>query len=219
MTAVPASPAAELREAAVTAPIELPDRIPALTVWQPWAFALAMGWKPVENRGSRLPFKPGEVLAIHAGKTYDEGVRFPGGGYRAELEEVKAATREGRDHPALRLFRQSAVLCLVRFTGVHHSGDCAKGPDCSACAAGPWGDRVTSWCTPWSTATWFHHEVTLLHALADPVPCSGSRGKWYLPGDVEQQVRAQLARNAEPPMERPKQVADELFRRAFGRLP
>lgn len=30
---------------------------------------------------------------------------------------------------------------------------------------------------------------------------------------------AQSARNPEPPMETPRQVADELFRRAFGRTP
>lgn len=47
--------------------------LPALTVHQPWAWALAGGWKPVENRdwpppGSLL----GRYLAIHAGLRYDE---------------------------------------------------------------------------------------------------------------------------------------------------
>lgn len=201
------SPAAELREA-----LERPDRIPALTVWQPWAFAIAMGWKPVENRGSRLPLKPGEVLAIHAGKTYDDGVRFPAGEYRAELDEVKAAAREGRDHPALRLFRQSAVLCLVRFDGAHWSRECWR-PALDECP------DPDAFCTPWSGPGQVHNQVTLLHALADPVPCSGQRGRWYLPDDVESAVRAQLARNPDPPMETPKQVADELFRQAFGHGP
>lgn len=165
--------------------IELPGRIPALTVWQPHSFALAMGWKPVENRGTRLPLKPGEPLAIHAGKTYDHGVRLPDGPHRAELERIKDAAREGRDEPALRLLRQSAVLCLVRFTGAHWSGDCAT-------EAGDEHGNLR-FCTPWSHAGQFHHEVTLLAALPEPVPCGGQRGKWYLPEDVERQVRAQLA--------------------------
>lgn len=46
--------------------------------------------------------------------------------------------------------------------------------------------------TPWSVFGQFHHEVTLLAALPEPVPCSGSRGKWYLPDDVDSAVRAQL---------------------------
>jgi hypothetical protein len=165
----------------MTVAIDLPDRIPALTVFQPWSFALAMGWKPVENRGSRLPFRPGEVAAIHAGKTWDHGVRLPEGPHRAELERIKAAAREGRDEPALRLFRPSAVLCLVRFTAVHDASQCLTGPP------GP-----ARWCTSWSMPAQFHHEVTLLAALSEPVPCSGNRGKWYLPDDVESAVRAQL---------------------------
>lgn len=39
----------------------------ALTVWQPWAWAIAAGLKLVENRTWRpLPLQPGDTLAIHA---------------------------------------------------------------------------------------------------------------------------------------------------------
>lgn len=42
----------------------------ALTVWQPWAWLIVRGFKPVENRPWFTSFR-GEVL-IHAGKRYDD---------------------------------------------------------------------------------------------------------------------------------------------------
>ena len=160
--------------------MQLPLKIPALTVWQPHAFALAMGWKPVENRGSRLPLKPGDVLAIHAGKTVDKGVDFPENPARSALWDAEDEWDRTGCYPLL--LRRSAVLCLVRFNGVHWSGDCSVRDE----------QGTSRCCTRWSGHGQFHHEVTLLHALAEPVPCSGQRGRWYLPGDVESAVRAQL---------------------------
>lgn len=46
----------------------------ALTLWQPWAWAIAAGHKKVENRGFAPKFMIGERFAIHAGKTYDPAV-------------------------------------------------------------------------------------------------------------------------------------------------
>lgn len=50
----------------------------ALTLWQPWAFAVVSGQKHVENRPWAPPaFMFGERIAIHAGKKYDvEGEAF-----------------------------------------------------------------------------------------------------------------------------------------------
>lgn len=49
-----------------------------LTVWQPWASAIAEHGKPVENRTWRPPESVlGERIAIHAGKRFDEvGARW-----------------------------------------------------------------------------------------------------------------------------------------------
>lgn len=59
----------------------------ALTLWQPWAHAIAYMGKRVENRGWPVPhWMEGRLLAIHAGKRIDEdawrvfednGVRIP----------------------------------------------------------------------------------------------------------------------------------------------
>ena len=39
----------------------------ALTVRQPWAWAIAEGYKDIENRSWYPRLEPGEVFAIHAG--------------------------------------------------------------------------------------------------------------------------------------------------------
>lgn len=50
---------------------DIKDPLYALTVWQPWAWALFHG-KPVENRTWHPPKRLlGQVVAIHAGKTYE----------------------------------------------------------------------------------------------------------------------------------------------------
>lgn len=49
-----------------------PERRFAVTLWRPWAWAMAHGSKRVENRGTPL-LRPalGGWLALHAGKTWD----------------------------------------------------------------------------------------------------------------------------------------------------
>jgi hypothetical protein len=46
----------------------MPDRLPALTLWQPWASLIAAGAKPYEWRGWPAPKRlVGQRIAIHAG--------------------------------------------------------------------------------------------------------------------------------------------------------
>ena len=45
----------------------------ALTIWQPWAWAIVAGHKDVENRDWRpRPSLIGQTIAIHAGKRIDD---------------------------------------------------------------------------------------------------------------------------------------------------
>lgn len=40
----------------------------ALSLWQPWAWLVANGWKPIENRPWNCHFR--ERILIHAGRRY-----------------------------------------------------------------------------------------------------------------------------------------------------
>lgn len=89
------------------------DSLAAVTLWQPWAWAVAHAGKDVENRGWPAPPKAvGKPLAIHAGLQYDaeaaEGLRrtfgleVPGRNTvaRGAVVAVGRLTAVGRDSPS-----------------------------------------------------------------------------------------------------------------------
>ncbi len=76
----------------------------ALTVRQPWAWAIAHGYKTIENRTWVPPLEPGELLAIHAGRA------------KASTEDLDlAARRLGRRANLPQDFERGAVIAVVRF--------------------------------------------------------------------------------------------------------
>ncbi|MEW2635426.1 hypothetical protein AB0903_28215 [Streptomyces sp. NPDC048389] len=93
-----------------------PDAVRALTVWQPWADALAYLGKDIENRGRRTTYTG--VLYLHAGLRTDQTAyaQLPG---REDLPGVRGA-----------------VIAVARLTGAH--------TDCDAsCSA--WADKSAAW--------------------------------------------------------------------------
>jgi hypothetical protein len=88
----------------------LPDL--ALSVRQPWAYALIMGWKPVENRSWRKP-NPGLAyrgpVAIHAssGMTQEE--------YRDAADFMKSV---GFDCPPPDWLPRGGIVGSVTITGI-----------------------------------------------------------------------------------------------------
>jgi hypothetical protein len=91
----------------------------ALTVQQPWAWAIAHGGKDVENRTWSTSHRG--PLAIHAGKSYDRATD----GLVAGLAGVAAL-------PTLSTVR-GAIVAVAHLAGVHIYGHC----QCSPWAA--WG--------------------------------------------------------------------------------
>lgn len=78
----------------------------ALTVKQPWAWAIAVGHKPIENRLQRWSFR-GE-LAIHAGLSTDPfGIRW----MQANVPDLERPS----------LYERGAVLAVVDLVGCHWS--------------------------------------------------------------------------------------------------
>lgn len=84
----------------------------ALTIWQPWADAIAHGTKRVENRSWPAPaFLVGNRIAIHAGASYDDQARILG-----DLPDVRRA-----------------ILAVVTLTGCHKTN--------RDMCCGLWGDE------------------------------------------------------------------------------
>jgi hypothetical protein len=147
----------------------------ALTLWQPWGWAVVAGHKPLENRTWPPPHNAMEVpLAIHAGKTWDQAGHdaiedLLGPEYISQIDDVRGA-----------VIGVATVANAVRVGAVnarHHPDRLTEAE--RRWFVGPWG--------------WVLRDV---RALPEPVPCRGYQMLWTLPLDVEEQVRAQLARAA-----------------------
>jgi len=140
------------------------DEIRALTVKQPWAWAIASAGKTVENRGWETRYRG--LLAIHAGKAIDrEGLDDP-----RILQAICDRAFQIGDAPS----RQGAVIAVAELAGCHGPDDC----------------RGT--CSPWAVSGRYHWNLFDARPLPEPVPCRGALGLWRLPADVEKAVRAQL---------------------------
>ncbi len=102
----------------------------ALTLWQPWAWAVARAGKPVENRTWHPP--PDVThLAIHAGKTFDPHA----------AEDICDAL--GLGTLPLEARTHGAVVAVVRLAGCVH--DAAELPeDLQFWWSGPHGLRLAN---------------------------------------------------------------------------
>ena len=82
------------------------DWLRAITLWRPWPSAMAHLGKPLENRTWASWLKPGEWVAIHAGKKFDQaGAEWVARGF--EIEDA-AAFLSPANHP-------TGVILLARF--------------------------------------------------------------------------------------------------------
>lgn len=157
--------------------------IRCLTVKQPYAFAIAEGFKPIENRTRRTNHR-GEIY-LHTSKDPQKGVHIVRHSRDAarRLGELGGSgnfwnaiqTLPSKFYTPPPTLACSAVIATVRITGCHKAGD-----DCiPACAA--WGEPDR-----------WHWELSHARPLATPVPANGSLSLWIPPWSVIEAVRAQV---------------------------
>jgi hypothetical protein len=132
----------------------------AITVRQPWAWAIIYGGKNVENRPQ--PWRYRGPLAIHAGVRISmRGQQF------APLKQAwQAWTAEhGRPDP---YWPTGAVIGLVAVVDCHEENGC--------CA--PWGERSVG------DRKTMHLVLEDPYPLPEPIPMRGGQGLWKLPPGV-----------------------------------
>jgi ASCH domain len=154
----------------------------ALTVWQPWAWAIGAGLKLVENRDWTPPWrrlKPGDDLVIHAAS------RAPS---REDMYALRVAARAAghRDLPDMsaNVFSvqhgQGRVVAVATFEGIAHSREEVP-------------EAQRAWWV--GSKGWLLSNMRQLNLGTSPA-VRGQQGLWVLPGDVERLVRQQLAQPA-----------------------
>lgn len=156
----------------------------ALTVQQPWAWAIMHGGKSIENRTQLWSYRGS--LAIHAGLRWsDRGARDPRVN-RAIADRLSQTDKITEN--AIRI--AGAILGTVELVDVHHDAGCCK----------PWGEhgevettRSRSNRERYGTRDVSHRTITHLvlkdpRPLAVPIGCTGALGLWAPPSDVLEQL-------------------------------
>lgn len=145
----------------------------ALTVRNPWAWAIIYGGKDVENRSVRTNHIG--PVAIHTAKAVDTEGMYS---YlvQASIDEVNTTpVVPGEIIPRADLEQLGNVVGTVDISPVHHADHC--------------GAQGGSLCSPWAQAGMWHWPLSNPRPLPDPVPARGALGLWewdnpYQPGPV-----------------------------------
>jgi len=138
-----------------------------LTVKQPWAFAIAEGFKTIENRSRRTNYRG--TLLIHAGKEHDRTVpvvrysrdaairldEFGGSGNFWDARAWLPSRLVSPPPPSMAL---SAVIATAQLVGCHQAAD--------GC------------CAPWGFPDQWHWELADVQPLQRAVPKAGALGLW-----------------------------------------
>lgn len=139
----------------------------ALTVQQPWAWAIIHGGKAIENRTQLWSYRG--PLAIHAGNRWsDRGDRSP----------LIYAAANGRT--LVNTLDMGAVIGVVDLVDAHPDAGCCK----------PWGESAYVEHGGRERRRIVHLVLENPRPLAEPIPCKGALGVWSPPGDIVEQLQA-----------------------------
>lgn len=155
------------------------DTIRGLTIKQPWAFAIAEGFKTVENRSRRTNYR-GQLL-IHAGQNLDKSVPIVRYSRDAaiRLDELGGSCNfwDARTYIPSRIIKApptsmalSSVIAIARVVGCHEAAD--------GC------------CAPWGFPGYWRWELANIRALERAVPKAGALGLWKPDPDLLADVEA-----------------------------
>jgi hypothetical protein len=150
--------------------------VKAITVHQPWAWAIAFGGKDVENRRRTLGPYTGR-LALHAGALWSSVGAADPRVAQAWLD------RHGVAFPDEALVPAGVVFAVVDLVGTHVVE--------RGCCTSPWADTHYA-----NRLIGAHLELANPRVLERPVAARGQLGLWNLRGAAEAAVLAQLGEAA-----------------------
>jgi hypothetical protein len=146
--------------------------VKAITVKQPWAWAIAIGAKHVENRGRSTPWTSavGTRIAIHAGRAWDsDAIEHPQ--WMRLVSQVAHQLHTDPDRPVI-----SADLIWLSVPQGHHRGALLATALLSDVHAG----ETCQTCGPWAASDQWHLVLTDIKPMT-PTPCKGALGLWTVP--------------------------------------
>ncbi|NLA29964.1 MAG: hypothetical protein GX875_10010 [Propionibacterium sp.] len=187
----------------------------AITIRQPWAWAVIHADKTVENRSRNIAGDYRGLVAIHAGLKIDEvGQHDPliREAWTGETRLAGDPDRPGSYHdvPWRKAFSYGRVIGVADLVDAHHATDCYDADTKRLIAlynSGPEGRKEVEampdngcggiigkarFCSLWAHDEMFHLVFANPRLIVCPVPVRGQLGLWTLPDDIEQAVRRRL---------------------------
>lgn len=143
----------------------------AITVRQPWAWAIMHGGKDVENRTRNIAGSYRGPLVIHAGL--------------AEFEKHNMASRalrkaHGGEVPTVLDF--GAALGVVDLIDTHAAPCCPGRMIVVVRYTRAWNDPET--CSPWAEPNSHHLTLANPRPFPEPIPYKGALGLWNFPDEL-----------------------------------
>jgi hypothetical protein len=137
----------------------------AITVQQPWAWAIIHGGKNVENRTNIAAWRrlTGQRIAIHAGARWSHRGQATLA-RAASIGDLTGTPPVGRDG-----YPTGVVIGTVHIDDVHPAAHCCT----------PWGEHVYRDATGRIRTSVVHLVLTDPHPI-DPIPARGRLGIWHL---------------------------------------
>lgn len=134
----------------------------AITVRQPWAWAIAHAGKDIENRSAGTSYRG--PLAIHAGLAFSAR-----GSHDARI--LASALRLNAPEVDRRALPLGAIIAVAELVDAHPDGQCCR----------PWGESTYREAGGRNRTAVHHLVLEDIRPLAEPVHCRGALGLWKVP--------------------------------------
>lgn len=154
----------------------------ALTVRQPWAWAIAHGGKNIENRTTLWRYRG--PLAIHAGGKWSPP--------RSSLDALTAAWRRIQGPgvplvPTAEPFVYGAIIAVAELVDVH-----VQTSACDPAVCLPWGEESFTASDGRRRTAIVHLVLVDVRVVDPPVPCAGYQGLWTVPDHLLPELEQNL---------------------------
>jgi hypothetical protein len=135
---------------------QLPATMPAITIWQPWASAIACGLKQFETRHWRTNYRG--FIAIHAAKKWDKNLEHSARYLTLQIPEL--ALHFDIDNPVL-----CGVIAVAKLVDCVPTND-GRGRSRYECLLGDWQAGRYAW------------QMDVVQVFDTPIPAVGKQGLW-----------------------------------------
>lgn len=145
----------------------------ALSIRQPWAQAIALGWKPVENRTWKTHHRG--PVAIHAATNVGSKADFD-----QAVARVADLSGKAKDLITVGTHIRGAIIAIADLT------DC-----CGEGYRRPFSNPGCD-CGPWAVGHAYHFRLANIRPLTTPVLAKGQLGLWAVSDEAQEQITATL---------------------------